>query len=542
MSFFVAVAPIVFLVYLMTKRNATPSHIALPVVAAIIYFLSLVYFGTDANLVNATVVKGILTALTPILIIWGAIFMFKTMESSGGMDVVRGWLNGISANPVAQLMIIGWAFSFLIEGASGFGTPAALAAPILVGLGFPAVRVAILCLVMNSVPVSFGAVGTPTWFGLGQLGLSEAEMVRVGAQTALIHSFASLIIPVIALLFVLDWKTIRSNLVFVYISVLSCVVPYLLLALVNYEFPSLLGGMIGTLASILFARNGIGLAGSRDKEHRPGSEPANSIETQIAPSARPPLIDRSVIKATFPIWGAVAILVVTRIEQLGLQGFLTDATPIVEASLGSLGSFGTSASLVLRLDNIFGSESAWSLQALYIPAFVPFFVVSAITFLIYRVPSQTVIDIARDSYQRMRAPIFALMGALTMVQLLMVGGADSIVVLIGRTFADTAGGSWIYVASLLGAIGAFFSGSNTVSNLTFGGIQESIALALGLDRTLVLALQSVGGAMGNMVCINNIVAVCTVLGINNQEGYILKRTFLPMMVYALVAAAIGAVL
>lgn len=528
MSFVIAVAPIVFLVFLMTKRNATPSHIALPLAASVVYVLQLVYFGTDANLVNATVVKGILTALTPILIIWGAIFMFRTMEASGGMDVVRNWLNGISSNPVAQLMIIGWAFAFLIEGASGFGTPAALAAPILVGLGFPAVRVAILCLVMNSVPVSFGAVGTPTWFGFGQLGLTEPELLRISAQTALTHAGAALIIPVIALLFVLDRPTIRANLGFIYLSILGCVGPYLLLAFFNYEFPSLLGGLIGTVTSVVLARHGIGLA-------RQTNDAAQN-------QARLPLVNRSVVLATFPIWGAVAILVVTRIEQLGLKGFLTDATPIVQAPLGSFGSFGVSASLVLQLQNIFGSESTWALQALYIPAFVPFFLISAITFWIFRVPRATVTGIVSSSYERMRAPIFALFGALTMVQLLLVGGNDSIVVLIGRTFAETAGSSWIFVASLLGAIGAFFSGSATVSNLTFGGIQNSIALELGLDRTLVLALQSVGGAMGNMVCINNIVAVCTILGINDKEGHILKRTIVPMLVYAAVAAIAGAIL
>ena len=78
---------------------------------------------------------------------------------------MRKWLGNINPNPVAQLMIIGWAFAFMIEGASGFGTPAAIAAPILMGLGFNPLKVAMLALVMNSVPVSFGAVGTPTWFG-----------------------------------------------------------------------------------------------------------------------------------------------------------------------------------------------------------------------------------------------------------------------------------------------------------------------------------------------------------------------------------------
>ncbi|WP_432822679.1 L-lactate permease, partial [Trichloromonas sp.] len=196
--------PIVLLIYLMTKKNNLPSFKALPLVALILYLIKLVFFDIDANLANATVLNGLLTAWTPILIVWGAIFLFKTMEYTGAMDTIRSWLNGVTTNKVAQLMIIGWAFAFLIEGASGFGTPAAIAAPILVGLGFPAVRVAILCLIMNSVPVSFGAVGTPTWFGLGQLGLSSQELMAIGIKTAVIHSVAALVIPVIALIFALS--------------------------------------------------------------------------------------------------------------------------------------------------------------------------------------------------------------------------------------------------------------------------------------------------------------------------------------------------
>ena len=94
----------------------------------------------------------------------------------------------------------------------------------------------------------------------------------------------------------------------------------------------------------------------------------------------------------------------------------------------------------------------------------------------------------------------------------------------------------MYFASYLGAIGAFFSGSNTVSNLTFGSIQHSIAQSVGLPGNSVLALQSVGGAMGNMVCINNIIAVCSVLDVQNQEGAIIKKTVIPMAIYGVIAA------
>ena len=114
--------------------------------------------------------------------------------------------------------------------------------------------------------------------------------------------------------------------------------------------------------------------------------------------------------------------------------------------------------------------------------------------------------------------------------------------IIGRTFATIMGKSWPFFAPLLGALGAFFAGSATVSNLTFAAIQDSIARTLDFDRTSILALQSVGAAMGNMVAISNIVAVSSILGLVNQDGFILKGTVRPLMVYALVAGLSGLII
>jgi len=104
------------------------------------------------------------------------------------------------------------------------------------------------------------------------------------------------------------------------------------------------------------------------------------------------------------------------------------------------------------------------------------------------------------------------------------------------------GRAWPFFAPWLGALGGFFAGSATISNLTFGGIQDSIARTLGLDRTSIVALQSVGGAMGSMVSINNIIAVGCIIGLVNQDGYILKRTSIPLLAYGLVAGLLGLVL
>ena len=146
-----------------------------------------------------------------------------------------------------------------------------------------------------------------------------------------------------------------------------------------------------------------------------------------------------------------------------------------------------------------------------------------------------------ETFLRVKRPIIALIGALIFVRLFMVQTerAPSCTVIIGTVLAQATGQYWQYFASYLGALGAFFSGSNTVSNLTFAPIQDSIAQSLDLNRTIILSEQSVGGAMGNMVCINNIVAVCSVLGIENKDGYILKRTVWPMLIYGVIAALVA---
>ena len=155
---------------------------------------------------------------------------------------------------------------------------------------------------------------------------------------------------------------------------------------------------------------------------------------------------------------------------------------------------------------------------------------------VFKISSSNVKQIFVSSLQQSKNPFIALVGALVMVNLMLVGGEHSMVKIIGRTFAEISGSNWTIFSSFLGAIGSFFSGSNTVSNLTFGSVQLSTAETTGISVALVLALQSVGGAMGNMVCINNIVAVSSVLNISNQEGTIIKKTIIPMIIYGIIAA------
>ena len=533
--------PLILLITLMVKKNPMPSSKALPLSALVAYIVVLLVFKQDAKLVNANVISGALLALTPLSIIAGAIFLFKCMEITGALAILRKSLDGVSENPVAQLMIVGWAFMFLIEGASGFGTPAAIAAPILYSLGFPALRVALFCLVLNTIPVTFGAMGTPVWFGLSLLQLPQESVREIAQQAALINTIAAPVIVILALrLVVSDAADIKKNLLFILLSTCACTLPYLGLSYFGVEFPSLLGGLIGLIITLLLAKYKIGIeAVNRPTDNRPAA-------TEQAPAKTVPL--KTLIKAAFPLWGTVLLLVLTRLPELGLKALLQATEPALHISLGLLGTLHISTSLVASLTDILNTAVTWKHSVLYIPSIIPFAVTGSVTLWLFRQQAEpnTLKTAGQQTLARMRTPFFAMLGALIFVNMMMLGDSSgqnsAAVAQIGHHLAQITGANWTFFAPLLGALGSFFSGSATISNLTFAGIQTTIAEQLSLPLTTILALQSVGAAMGNMVCINNIVAVTAILGLQNRDGDILKNTSLILAVFAVVAGGMGVLL
>lgn len=562
-----SILPVALLILLMTSPRPRrwlplPAHVALPLVALLAYGLQLFYFAPGQNhpqegiqawsnrTVHAAAIDGLLSALTPLAIVFGAILLFKTMEQSGAMNVVTAGVRALSPDPIAQLVLVGWSFSFLIEGLSGFGTPAALAAPILVGLGagrFSPLRIAAMCLVMNSVPVSFGAVGTPTWFGLGEVGLTPGELLETGWRTAIIHSVAAPVIVLLALRIVVPWSLVRARWRFILFAVVTSVGPYLTAARFSVEFPSIVGGLCGLVGAGFFARGGIGL---------PPLAPATHAGTpEVAQTTGPKM---SLLRASMPLWATVLVLAVTRIDALGIKSLLTSDAGEAGLRLGSLGRVWISPSLVVGLRDILGTSTAWRMPLLYVPFILPFVAVSLLAIPVLRMRPPMVRGAWTQTVLRLTRPAIALVGALVLVKMMMAGGADAPTMRMGRAMAAAAGEAWPYFAALLGALGAFFSGSSTVSNLTFAPIQAAIARDLDLHVPTVLALQSAGGAMGNMVCIHNIVAVAALLGLverrsgsartpppgtedENDTGVaaVLRMTFGPMLVYALIAGGVA---
>src|SRR5262249_31321514 len=154
-----------------------------------------------------------------------------------------------------------------------------------------------------------------------QVPLSPSEILSLSWKSALVHTGATLVVPIVALRFVVGWAEIRRNLVFIYLSILSCTLPSLFLSRFTYEFPSLLGGAVGLCLSVFFAKYQVGLA---------RTDAAKEVE--VAPPPR----HRERVLAFAPYLILIAVLVVTRVRFLPIREWLNAESPVLPLDLGSL--------------------------------------------------------------------------------------------------------------------------------------------------------------------------------------------------------------
>lgn len=179
-----------------------PASKAMPLSYITAVLLALFVWDVAFPQVAAATVHGLIVAVTLLFIIFGAILLLNTLQESGGLHTIRRGFTDITPDRRIQVIIIAWLFGSFIEGSAGFGTPAAVAVPLLVGLGFPAMAAVVSGLVIQSTPVSFGAVGTPMIVGVGtgieplsQISEVSTFVSNVSVQVAILHTIGGLLIP-----------------------------------------------------------------------------------------------------------------------------------------------------------------------------------------------------------------------------------------------------------------------------------------------------------------------------------------------------------
>ena len=550
----VALLPILTALVLMVGFR-WPATRAMPVAWLVCAAGALLAWKLPFSYLAALTFKGFVDAVGILIIVFGALIILYTLKYSGGMETIQHGMQHISRDRRVQAIIIGYMFAAFIEGAAGFGTPAALAAPLLLSLGFPPLAAAVLCLVLNSFPVSFGAVGTPVVLGLTPLkglvanavtanpginftGYDSFNMV-IGQWVTLLHLGMIFILPVFMLGFITRyfgpdrrWSDGFAAWKFSLFAAVSFTVPYLVFAwFFGPEFPSLIGGLAGLGIIIAGAKRGFCVPDTAwDFGSDSNWDPAWTGEIRGV-SATEYRAHMSQFRAWLPYLLIGLILVVTRIPELGLKGLLAGLK--LHVSMGLLGHPAVKTGIAY----------------LYLPGTIPFALVALLTILIHRMKRDAVRCAWTESVAKMKNPTIALLFAVALVSIFQGAGVNdtalnpnnypSMPLALARAVAAIAGNAWPMVASFVGGLGAFITGSNTVSNLLFAEFQWDVALELGLPRQIIVAAQVAGGAMGNMICIHNIVAVCAVVGLSGKEGAILKRTVWPFLIYGLVVGVIA---
>lgn len=543
----IAFIPIIVTVIVMAGFN-WPAKIALPLawlLTAIVCF-----FAWKMNMITiaAQTIAGFLNSIDTIVIIFGAILIMNTLKYSGGMGVINRMFTSVSDDPRIQVIIIGFMFGAFIEGAAGFGTPAALAAPLLIGLGFPPLCAAMCALIMNSTPVPYGAVGTPTNTAfnmvaseLGAAGVTDTEAWKLGL-TKYVAFTSAIICPIIIFIVVFmmvkmfgkDRSTRYAIEVIPYIlmAAVAFVVPYLICAaFLGPEFPSMIGALVALVVTVETARKGILVPKSKFAfpEHSQWNDYWKATTDVVEDKSMKVETNMSPVMAWLPYGLIALILVVTRIPQLGIKSILNVTT----------GPF------AIAIDAIFGVQVDFAWKWAWNPGVLPFILVALIIIPLHKMKAERVKAAWKETFSMVGGAAIALLFGIAMVQLFKMSGTqfnhsgmDSMLIVMANGLADIFGKAYIIVAPVIGVIGAFISGSATVSCTLFSTLQYAAADRLGLPTMLILAMQVMGGAMGNMVCVNNIVSVCATCGTVGVEGRLMRSDAIPCLIYAILTIII----
>lgn len=523
-----------------------PAKTAMPAVYVVTALIALLAWDMSFNRVLASTLQGLILTVSILWIIFGAILLLNTLKHSGGITAIRNGFSGISPDRRVQAIIVAWLFGCFIEGASGFGTPAAVAAPLMVALGFPALAAVVVGMMIQSTPVSFGAVGTPivvgVTAGIDRNGITEAleaggytwlEYFRlIAAEVAIVHGIVGVLMPLIMVVIMVkffgankSWKEGLSIAPFALFAGVAFVVPYMLAgALLGPEFPSMIGAMVGLAIVVPAARKGFLIPKDvwdfPERRSWP-DEWIGKLEIKLDDIAGKAPI--STLMGWVPYVLLAAILVASR-----------TVDPFREA-LQSL-SFGWS--------NILGESGvSGSIEPLYLPGGILLMVV-LITAVLHKMRMGELRAAFGESSKTIFGAGFVLIFTIPMVRILINSGVNaadlvSMPVAMAQLVADGVGGVYPFFAPAVGGLGAFIAGSNTVSNLMLAEFQFNVAQQLGVSTAMMVALQAVGAAAGNMIAIHNVVAASATVGLLGREGETIRKTILPTLYYLIFAGIIA---
>ncbi len=509
--------------------------------------LGLLLWRMDPAWWSAAVVYGALQALQIILIVFGAILLMNHLDRSGAIATIRWHFAKITEDRRVQLLLVGLGFVTLMEGVAGFGTPGALAAPLLIGLGFPPLAGAVFGLFFNVSQPPFGAAGTPVLGGVGAVideGVLGPEVTvaafldDVTAYTAIFTGITTLIWGLVSVFLLLLWfghekdrnlrVALRGTLPVLPIALLLGALAGLSQVVVAWflgpELPNMAAALIVLVVGIEMVSRGILVPKKPwefpERESWPESWRGSGTQAAVTEPKKEMLI--------YLAWGpyalVVLVLIFTRWPTLGIDDWLRGFT--------------------FDVDTILGQDLSFSLEYLYSPGVLPFIPVAVLSAFMYRLKARELVDIWKRSAKQLLAPALTLIVAVSMTQVIIQSATNPIdepgmMQALSRAVAALVGRALPFVAPIIGSLGSFMTGSNTSSNILFSVLQHDAALDVGISATIVVSLQNAGGGIGNILSVLNVAAICGVTRLTGMESEILRRVLVPSLLLALFVGALG---
>lgn len=541
-----AIAPIVvaFVLLIVANRPATQ---AMSAAYAVTVLLALLVWRVPVLHVAASTVEGLIVTLEILYIVFGAILLLNVLQESGAMTTIRRGLLSISRDRRVQIIVIAWLFGGFIEGASGFGTPAVICVPLFVSIGFPAMAGVVAMLLIQSTASAFGAVGVPILIGLengleGDVAVQQSiakagitfpdYMATIVTQTGLIQGAIGIFMPLLIIMAITtyfgaqrSWKEALPAAPFALFAGLAFVIPFTLTAVfLGPEFPTIVGGLVGLAIAVPAAKRGF--LTPKEKWDFPDR---SQWSAAWSGGSLPPPTDAPAKMTAFQAWVPYillsVLLVLSRLHALPFRRWLQ--------------------AVQIDFTAIFGTTVSISSQPLFLPGTF-FIMVVIVAYFLYRMEAAQMQRAIAGAMQKLVGTALAIGASVPMAKVFINSGVNgaglaSMPLTLADGISSLAGAAWPFFAPFIAMTGSFVAGSTTVSNMMFGVFQFGVAQQIGVASSLILALQVVGAAAGNMVAVSNIVAAASTVGLTGREGMVLRKVLPVNLIYLAIAGFIGLV-
>jgi len=503
LSALVALIPIVFF-FLALAVFRMKGHYAAIITLALSMIVAVFGFEMPVNMVFASAEYGFLFGLWPIAwIIVASVFLYKLTVKSGQFEIIRNSIIKITEDQRIQVILIGFSFGAFLEGAAGFGAPVAITAAILVGLGFKPLYAAGLCLIANTAPVAFGALGVPIIVA-GQV--TGIDAFTIGAMAGRQLPLLSLIIPFWLVAMMDGWKGIKEVWPAALVAGASFAISqYLTSNFIGPELPDVTSAIVSIVATTVFLKYW---------------KPKNVMKTvELGDVVQSTYSTGQIVKAWSPF--IILSVIVTIWTTTWFKAFFAKGQ--ILASTIFKFEFSAIHNMIFKMPPIVSEPKAFDVVYTFNPISATgtaIFLTAIITLFIFRLNISTATKTMGETLFELKWAIVSIGMVLGFAFVMNYSGMSSTMALV---LANT-GFLFPFFSPFLGWLGVFLTGSDTSSNALFCGLQQQTAQQLGLNETLMVAANTTGGVTGKMISPQSISIACASTGIVGKESDLFRFT------------------